>query len=47
MNDRVCWKCGTALTIEVIRWGRESTASPWFVHSTTKTPVCPTPKEAT
>lgn len=43
MNDRRrCWKCGHPLTIEVIRWGQDRTATPWFVHvTTTRTPVCP------
>ena len=45
MSDRVCWKCGTALTIEIIRWGRDVNANAWFVHRATKTPVSPLGKE--
>lgn len=41
MSDRTCWKCGDTLTIETIRWGRDATATPWFVHETTNTPICP------
>lgn len=41
-DRRPCWKCGHPLAVESIRWGRDTAATPWFVHvSTTRTPVCP------